>query len=241
MKTKTCPHCGKKFKLTKSLSQHMILCELNSNKEDKEITVIPTQKEMWIILQKLYKDNEILKKKVEKLEEVMNRDVKKMNMLDWLNQNDKGVDIETWLKTSVLVTLDDLKMIFSSDYTRGLSNILENNINEKENNPFRAFSHKTKQLYIYEKNKWKKCKKMDIMKIFDRISLNILKKSKDYDKTLNHNEKYGADNIAYLKNCDKIMIVDTKKKERYYRHIESSIIGLTKKNLNDMAKFKFYL
>ena len=37
------------------------------------------------------------------------------------------------------------------------------------------------------------------------------------------------------------MIVDTKKKERYYRHIESSIIGLTKKNLNDMAKFKFYI
>ena len=82
---------------------------------------------------------------------------------------------------------------------------------------------------------------MDIMKIFDRISLNILKKSKDYDKTLTHNEKYGADNIAYLKNCDKIMIVDTKKKERYYRHIESSIIGLTRKNLNDMAKFKFYI
>jgi len=54
-------------------------------------------------------------------------------------------------------------------------------------------------------------------------------------------EKYGADNIAYLKNCDKIMIVDTKKKERHYKFIEHSIIGLTKKNLNDMAKFKFYL
>ena len=234
-----CPHCGKTFKVDKSLCRHIMICQLHN--KDNEITVLPSQNEMWLIVQQLHKDNQILKKKVEKLEEVMNRDVKKMNMLDWLNQNDKGIDIETWLKTSVLVTLDDLKMIFSTDYTRGLSNILENNINEKENNPFRAFSHKTKQLYIYEKNKWKKCKKMDIMKIFDRISLNILKKSKDYDKSLTHNEKYGADNIAYLKNCDKIMIVDTKKKERYYRHIESSIIGLTKKNLNDMAKFKFYI
>ncbi len=53
---------------------------------------------MWLILQQLYKDNQNLKKKVEKLEEVVNRDVKKMNMLEWLNQNDKGIDLETWLK-----------------------------------------------------------------------------------------------------------------------------------------------
>ena len=235
---KICPHCNKQFKLKKTLLNHMMLCEL-TNKE--EVAVLPTQKEMWIILQKLYNDNQNLKKRVEQLEKVVNKDVKKMNMVDWLNQNDKGINLELWLKTSVLVTIDNLKMIFITDYARGLSNILENNIKDNENNPFRAFSHKTKQLYVYEKNKWRKCRKTDIMKVFDRISLNILKVSKEYDKTLSHKEKYGADNIEYLKNCDKIMIVDTKKKERHYKFIEQFIIGLTKKNLNDMAKFKFYI
>ena len=235
---KICPHCNKQFKLKKTLLNHMMLCEL-TNKE--EVAVIPTQKEMWIILQKLYNDNQNLKKRVEQLEKVVNKDVKKMNMVDWLNQNDRGINLELWLKTSVLVTIDDLKMIFMNDYARGLSNILENNIKDNENNPFRAFSHKTKQLYVYEKNKWRKCRKTDIMQVFDRISLNILKISKEYDKTLSEKEKYGADNIEYLKNCDKIMIVDTKKKERHYKFIEQFIIGLTKKNLNDMAKFKFYI
>ena len=79
------------------------------------------------------------------------------------------------------------------------------------------------------------------MKIFDRISLNILKISKDYDKTLTDKEKYGPDNIEYLKNCDKIMVVDTKKKERYYKHIEASIISTTCKSLNDMTEYKFYI
>ena len=237
---KCCPHCNNKFKMKKSLAKHMMLCQLN-NKDKKQLTVIPTQKEIWLILQKLYTDNEKLKKKVESLENIVNKDVKKMNMLDWLNQNDKGINIEGWLKMNIVVTLEDLNIIFMSDYTRGLSNILENNINDDKNNPFRAFSHKTKELYVYEKNKWKKCKKRDIMKIFDRISLNILKKSKEYDKTLSKQEKYGSDNMRYLKNCDKIMIVDTKKKEKYYKHIESSIIGLINKNLNDMAKFKFYI
>ena len=215
-----------------------MLCQLD-NKET--INVLPTKKEMWIILQKLYKDNENLKKKVNQLEQIVNKDVKKMNMVDWLNNNDKGIAIEVWLKNNILVTLDDLQMIFSTDYTRGLSNIIQNNLNEKDNSPFRAFSHKSKQLYVYEKNKWKKCKKTDIMKIFDRISLNILKKSKEYDKSLTDNEKYGPDNIQYLKNCDKIMVVDTKKKERYYKHIESSIISSICKSLNDMAEYKFYI
>tara|TARA_B100001250_G_C19686652_1_gene738350 strand:- start:359 stop:1012 length:654 start_codon:yes stop_codon:yes gene_type:complete len=217
----------------------MMICQLHN--KDNEITVLPSPNEMWSIVQQLYKDNQTLKKKVDKLEQVINKDVKRMNMIDWLNQNDKGIDIEYWLKTNIIVSMDDLKMIFMTDYARGLSNILENNINDNENNPFRAFSHKMKQLYIYEKNKWKKCKKIDIMKIFDRISLNILKKSKEYDKSLSNQKKYGPDNIEYLKNCDKIMIVDTKKKERYYKHIESNIIALTNKNLNDMAKFKFYI
>jgi hypothetical protein len=236
---KNCPHCGKKFKTNPALHKHIILCQLDKN--EVKNSVVPTQKEMWVIIQKLYKENEIQKKKIEKLEQIVNKDVKKLNMVDWLNQNDKGIDIDSWLKTNIIVTIDDLNTIFMTDYTRGLSNILSNNIINCENTPFRAFSHKVKQLYIFQKNKWKKATKSDIMKIFDRISLNILKQSKEYDKSLSKKEKFGADNMQYLKNCDKIMIVDTKKKERHYKYIESSIIGLIKTNLNDMAKFKFYL
>ena len=236
---RNCPHCGKKFKTKPALHKHIILCQLDKN--EVKNSVVPTQKEMWVIIQKLYKENEIQKKKIEKLEQIVNKDVKKLNMVDWLNQNDKGIDIDSWLKTNIIVTMDDLNTIFMTDYTRGLSNILSNNIINGENTPFRAFSHKIKQLYIYQKNKWKKATKSDIIKIFDRISLNILKQSKEYDNSLSNNEKFGADNMQYLKNCDKIMVVDTRKKEKHYRYIESSIIGLIKTNLNDMAKFKFYI
>ena len=237
---KTCPYCGKHYKIKQNVFKHMIICQINK-KDLNNTELIPTHKEMWIIIQKLYEENTKQKKKIENLERIVNKDVKKLNMLDWLNQNDKGLDIDDWLKTNVIVTMEDLNMIFKSDYTRGLSNILTNNINNDENNPFRAFSHKTRQLYIYEKYTWKKCNKTDIMKIFGRLSLNILKMSKVYDNSLSKGQKWGADNMQYLKNCDKIMVVDTRKKERYYKYIESSIIDLTKKNLNDMAKFKFYL
>ena len=230
-----CPHCQKQFKTDKTLNTHLL--KYHSDK----IKIEPTKKEMWETIKYLLETNKKQEKRIEKLERIMNRDVKKINILDWLNKNDSKdiIEIDIWLKTSVNVEMDDLYMIFNTDYCRGLSNILTNNITEKS--PFRCFSHKIKQLYIFEKSNWKKCKKTDIIKIFDRISLNILKKSKEYDDSLTHNEKYGGDNLEYLKNCEKIMVVDIKKKERYYKFIESNIISLTKQNLNDMAKFKFYI
>lgn len=203
--------------------------------------VTPTLKELWIIVEKLIKENEKLKSKVEVLERVVNKDIKKINMIDWLNENIKdGIELEVWLKSNVIVNMEDLKTIFRTDYMRGLSIIVENNFNSQDI-PFKAFTHKVRQLYIYHKGKWKKCMKSDLMKIFDRIQLNILKKSKEYDNSLTHEQKYGANNLEYLKNNDKIMIVDSKKKERYARYIESSIISLIKINLNDMAKYKFYI
>jgi len=229
-----CPHCEKTYKTIGKLNNHILI-----NHSDKVIS--PSQKEMWFIIKDLIKKNEQQEKRIQKLERVINKDIKNINILDWLNKNDKGIEIDIWLKTSVNVTLDDLYMIFNTDYYRGLSNILINNIIDNENNPFRCFSHKVKQLYIFEKGMWKKSKKVDIIKIFDRLSLNILKRSKDYDNSLSQNEKFGSDNMQYLKNCEKIMVVDTKKKERYYKFIESNIISLTTQNLNDMAKFKFYI
>ena len=56
-----CPHCGKTFKVNKSLYKHMMICQLHN--KDNEITVLPSQNEMWLIVQQLHKDNEILKKK----------------------------------------------------------------------------------------------------------------------------------------------------------------------------------
>ena len=50
---KICPHCGKQFKTKHGLYKHIIICQLN-NKDKEDITVLPSQKEMWLIIQKLY-------------------------------------------------------------------------------------------------------------------------------------------------------------------------------------------
>ena len=129
-----CPHCEKKYKTMGKLNNHILI-----NHSYKIIS--PSQKEMWFIIKDLIKKNEQHEKRIQKLERVINKDIKNINILDWLNKNDKGIEIDIWLKTSVNVTLDDLYMIFNTDYYRGLSNILTNNIIDNENNPFRCFDN----------------------------------------------------------------------------------------------------
>ena len=62
---RNCPHCGKKFKTNPALHKHIILCQLDKN--EVKNSVVPTQKEMWVIIQKLYKENEVQKKKDRKI------------------------------------------------------------------------------------------------------------------------------------------------------------------------------
>ena len=42
---------------------------------------------MWILIQKLHKQNEILTKKLVELESVVHKDIKKINITEWLNKN----------------------------------------------------------------------------------------------------------------------------------------------------------
>ena len=106
---------------------------------------------MWHIIKKLLKQNNDQQKKIEELERRVQKDIRKINMVEWLNTNQpKNIDLETWLK-KIKITIDDLLYIFNSDFIRGLELIISKNIEDEI--PFRAFSHKIKQLYIYDKSK----------------------------------------------------------------------------------------
>ena len=102
-------------------------CPIDLNK----ISIIPSQKEMWILVQKLIIQNKEQQLKIEALERVVHRDIKKINMIDWLNTNiKKSTNFDTWL-SKLYTTIDDLKYVFDSDIVRGLERVLINNI-EKE-------------------------------------------------------------------------------------------------------------
>ena len=103
-----CSNCGISAKTKKKLKEHELLCKL----EMKSIVVEniePTNRQMWVLIQKLAKQNEILIKKVEELERVVHKDIKKINITEWLNKNIQvTITYSEWLN-ELNITVGDLK------------------------------------------------------------------------------------------------------------------------------------
>ena len=78
-----CPHCNKNYKTNGRLNNHILI-----NHSDK-VNIEPTKKEMWETIQHLIKKINEQEKKIIKLEKIVNKDVKNINMIDVYNRLEK--------------------------------------------------------------------------------------------------------------------------------------------------------
>ena len=135
---------------------------------------------MWIIIQQQNKSIRDLKKRVDLLEKNTNKDVKKINIIKFLNKNiEPNIDINIWIKNLSIHT-ENMYLIWRTDFDNGLNIILENNIISEEVLPFKAFNFKNKELYIYNKN-WEKCSNQILQNIF-KIQTELIRRHLEYDK-----------------------------------------------------------
>ena len=230
-----CSNCGINTKTKKKLKEHEILCKLEMN----EITlhnVEPTNRQMWVLLQKLYKQNEILSKKVAELERVVHKDIKKINITEWLNKNIKiSITYSEWLN-ELPINQEHLKQIFSENWDNFIKDFLKDEC-KKENLPLKCFHHKKNAIYIYDK-KWKKATEKDLVKIFNKFQNKILKESIKWEQKLSYDEKFGSGSMSFLKKNDKILVSSTKLKEKYQRIIKANIIQNIKEELDSNFKYQ---
>ena len=230
-----CSNCGINTKTKKKLKEHEILCKLEMN----EITlhnVEPTNRQMWVLLQKLYKQNEILSKKVAELERVVHKDIKKINITEWLNKNIKiSITYSEWLN-ELPINQEHLKQIFSENWDNFIKDFLKDEC-KKENLPLKCFHHKKNAIYIYDK-KWKKATEKDLVKIFNKFQNKILKESIKWEQKLSYDEKFGSGSMSFLKKNDKILVSSTKLKEKYQRIIKVNIIQNIKEELDSNFKYQ---
>ena len=230
-----CSNCGISAKTKKKLKEHELLCKL----EMKSIVVEniePTNRQMWVLIQKLAKQNEILIKKVEELERVVHKDIKKINITEWLNKNIQvTITYSEWLN-ELNITQEHLQQIFNENWENFIKDFLNQEC-KKENLPLKCFHHKKKAIYIYDK-KWKKATEKDLVKIFNKFQNKILKESIKWEQKLSHDQKFGSGSMSFLKKNDRILVSNTKLKEKYQRIIKYNIIQNIKEELDGNFKYQ---
>jgi len=157
-----CIICGKRYKRLGNLKRHRLICELLNRSTDcqevelEELTDRPSIGEMWRIIKMQAVQLEQLKKEVVSLKQSRLRVQRKINVLEWLNQQVKPkLSYSKWIETFSL-TADHLHMIFDRGFIKGLINILQSVflIGDGNTRTLYAFQHKKDILYYFDGNKW---------------------------------------------------------------------------------------
>lgn len=226
-----CIYCGKSYKTKLVLDKHLILCEVSNksksqtNTEDE--TIIPSQKQMYQIIIDLALKCSRLENKVNELTRHISKKIKKINIIDYLNNNSsiKPAILFDNIHEIITVEQSDIEYLFHNSFVETLNSIIsrticdKNNVENSQQFPIVAFLEKSNIIYIYANDvtkndnspTWIIAPREKIIRFLNIIQLKISKSLSEWRKkniqTLNEND---SQSILYDKTFSKLIGVEFK-------------------------------
>ena len=160
--TYECGYCNKIYKIESAYNKHTQMCKLfmksKNNKQTENNEHIPSNSELYSIIQILVNKCSALEKKVESLQGSLHKNNRKFDILEWLNnQNIKNVcSFNDWIN-SIIITINDMELVFENGFIKGIQLIIENILplsNNTRINPIKAYTQKDNILYIFNGQSW---------------------------------------------------------------------------------------
>jgi uncharacterized protein YeeX (DUF496 family) len=245
-----CIHCGKSYKKKINLDKHLVICDLlqQSRKKQKMIIYdeddeqIPSQRKIFEMLIELGQKYSRLEEKVEEINKWVVKKKKKINVLDWLNNNIKpNINFDNILE-KIIINDNDVKNILINSFYDVLNEVFSRtiyNFNELEN-PIFAFVQKQNVFYIYDSNGiWIELTRERLIKFLNKVHMKIFKEFNDWKK-INSNEIKSDSSLATI--CDKtlvkIMSVEFNQ-ESILSKVRASMFSRMKTDMKALVEFEF--
>jgi len=175
-----CVHCGKNYKKQKNLDDHIIFCDLlhNSKKnisEDEDDIVIPSAKTMYKMLIELGKKYITLEEKITK--GVIEKK-KKVDIVEWLNENVKPKIVFENLLGIIKMNDADAELFLDHSFYDVLHGILTRTLFCLEDKPIFALNNqKATTFYIYQdqgQERWILASREILAKFFNKIHIKFI-------------------------------------------------------------------
>ena len=207
-----CVYCGKTYKSKTHLNKHINLCELfhksqrRSSEEEQEELDIPSPKKLYSILLELGQKYNQLEQKIEEVNKWVVKKKKKINAIEWLNENHKPNIVFENMIDKIKVEEEYIKSLFESSLCDVLNDIFSKSLyqwNETEK-PIIAFIQKNNLFYIYDSDKtWIELTRERLIKFLNRIHMKIIRAFNEWVKT-NKKEIHAEDSLSIK--CDKTLV-----------------------------------
>jgi len=253
-----CVYCGKSYKTRKNLDKHIILCEIwhqskskkntnitkKSNDDEDDTIIIPSQKQMYQIILELANKCNRLENKVNELNKFITKKIKKIDVLDYLNNDLQKPNISFDNITEIIkVNEQDIEYLFNNSYLETMNHILTRSIYNHDNNPLPiiAFIQKQNYIYIFDKTNsqtqennlsWQTISREKFIRFLNIIQFKISKAFSEWRKTnLQNLMENDSASILYDKTFSKLMAPEFKKDVTYNKYY-NNIYNKMKKDVN---------
>jgi hypothetical protein len=211
-----CVHCGKTYKKRENLDKHIIFCDLikNSKKivlEDDDELVIPSQKNMYLMLIELGKKYNNLEEKMTEMTKWVSKKKKKINVVEWLNTNIEPKIVFESIMMDIHVTEQDAMSMLDNSFYDVFYEILSHSpLFCLEDKPIFALNcDKANTIYIYQMIDGNKCwilaSREKLAWLFNKIHMKLVdvfyswKKVKILEPGLNKDKFETASDKAIIK------------------------------------------
>lgn len=243
-----CVHCGKSYKMPSNLNKHLIICQLlqtskrKTQPDDDLDDPLPSPEKMFEMLIELGQKYSRLEAKVEEMNKWVSKKKKKINGLDWLNDNIKpNIHFDAMVDT-IIINEDDIIHLLSNSFYDTLNEVFSKNIYNfsETDNPIVAFTQKQNMFYIYDStNVWIELTRERLIKFLNKIHMRIFKQYYEWKKTVAKNIKTD-DKLASL--CDKTLIKITSvefNEDSILSKFRSVMFNKMKTDMKSLVEYEF--
>ena len=252
-----CNFCDKEYVRKRAFKEHQLICEeLQKSKytarvDKEENEDVPSQKDMYTLIKFLIKKNTQLENKVNELTKYVNKTKKRINIINWLNENaNRSPDYEEWL---ACITIDQkiIEYVFKNGFAKGVVYILTLNLPcEKEfQHPIKSFNQNPKVFYIYHKKEWVIMTKAIFKKMICRITCILFReftKWKEINKEqIKNDDRFYSD--VYLTNMNRLLggtgqctkMSDDAQEQKNKQYIINNLYTYLRRNIRNIIMYEF--
>jgi hypothetical protein len=174
---KCCANCGAEFGTRTSLDGHAILCDFlhkSKQKQDEELQFeLPSQRVMYELLIDMGLKQKRLEEKLDAITKFVSKQKKRINVLDWLNNNASPEITFDQLVDTIQVTREDVERIFDEPVADIMNTLFSRFVYERSERPIYAFGQKNNVLYIFDGTVWSEMNKNKMIRFFNNIQFKI--------------------------------------------------------------------
>ena len=224
-----CFFCNKYYKSSTNLRKHYIKCSMKHN-----VNVLNCQDELFTMLKNLVKVNEDLTCRVRKMETLMYKERKKVDVLDWLNKNKTDYMYYSRFLDNIEISMDHLDHVFEVGIIEALTNIINNKLENMDEKPLMCFERKSYVLYVNDENGWTKLSEEEFKKGVCYLQREILK----FFRLQNPIESITTDKEHNIYN-KRLMSICVDNFSSKIKNIRNEIYRMNKINIDKVIKYDF--